>query len=121
MMRGISPCMCVAASRFASLPAATDATQLAPAVPQRSPARIRNLHPHNVHPYHRPLKGLARGDRNITFAVCRLNAGDGAKSRAIMALTHPSSGLVPARPLSHASNYFSWKRLRQEMSPAGFL
>ena len=33
----------------------------------------------------------------------------------------PSSGSVPAWPLSHASNSFSWKRLRQEMSPAGLL
>jgi hypothetical protein len=33
----------------------------------------------------------------------------------------PSSGSVPAWPLSHGSNCFSWKRLRQEMSPAGLL
>ena len=49
MVRGISPCMCVTASRFASLPAVTDATQLAPESPQRSSPRIRNLHSHNVH------------------------------------------------------------------------
>ena len=32
-----------------------------------------------------------------------------------------SSRAVPAWPLSHGSNSFSWRRLRQEMYPAGLL